>query len=163
MKANDLMKKIRAIAITVSDSRTSDNDISGETLISCLNEIEAEIVGKYIVTDDLDDLANLLKTCSLEANLIITTGGTGFSNRDNAPEATKKVIEKDAPGIAEIIRLRSLEKTPMAMLSRGIAGIRGNCLIINFPGAPKAVIECFEVVKPILQHAVNLLEGETKH
>ncbi len=163
MKANDLMKKIRAIAITVSDSRTIDNDISGETLISCLNEIEAEIVGKYIVTDDLDDLANLLKTCSLEANLIITTGGTGFSNRDNTPEATKKVIEKDAPGIAEIIRLRSFEKTPMAMLSRGIAGIRGNCLIINFPGSPKAVIECFEVVKPILQHAVNLLEGETKH
>lgn len=163
MKADYLMKNIRAIAITVSDSRTSDNDISGETLISCLKEIEAEIVGKYIVTDDLDGLVKLLKTSSLKANLIITTGGTGFSNRDNTPEATKKVIEKDAPGISEIIRLRSFEKTPMAMLSRGIAGIRGNCLIINFPGSPKAVIECFEIVKPVLQHAVNLLEGETKH
>lgn len=157
------MKKIRAIAITVSDSRTENDDISGETLISCLKEIEAKIVDRYIVTDDLDGLVELLRTCSTKANLIITTGGTGFSQRDNTPEATKKVIEKDALGIAETIRQKSLEKTPMAMLSRGIAGICRNCLIINFPGSPKAVIECFEIVKPVLQHAINLLEGETKH
>jgi len=157
------MSKIRAIAITVSDTRSENDDISGEALVECLNSIKAEIVDKIIVTDDLENLIETLKTNSEKANLIISTGGTGFSNRDNTPEATSTVIEKEAPGLAEAIRLKSLEKTPMAMLSRGICGIRGKCLIINLPGSPKAVKECFEVIKPVLQHAINLIEGETKH
>ena len=155
--------KIRAIAITVSDSRNEKNDLSGETLIACLQEINAEIVDKIIVTDDLDRLIETLKRCSEKANLVITTGGTGFAPRDNTPEATQAVIEKEAQGLAEIMRFESAKKTPMAMLSRGVCGIRGNCLIINLPGSPKAVRECFEVVKPVLQHAINLIEGEAKH
>jgi molybdopterin adenylyltransferase len=98
-----------------------------------------------------------------DINLIITTGGTGFGPRDNTPEATRAVISREAPGIAEAIRRDSAAKTPMAMLSRGIAGIRGNTLIINLPGSPKAVEECFEVIRPVLKHAIKLLSGETKH
>jgi molybdopterin adenylyltransferase len=155
--------KIRAIVITVSDSRNEKNDNSGETLVACLQEIEAEIIDKIIVTDDLQNLIKTLKSSSERANLIVTTGGTGFAPRDNTPEATKAVIEKEAQGLAEGIRQKSLEKTPFAMLSRGVCGIRGNCLIINLPGSPKAVKECFKVIKPVLQHAINLIEGETKH
>jgi molybdenum cofactor synthesis domain-containing protein len=155
--------KIRAIAITVSDSRHETDDISGATLVECLQEIEAEIIEKIIVTDDLQNLIKTLKTSSEKANLVITTGGTGFAPRDNTPEATRAVIEKEAQGLAEMMRTESVKKTPMAMLSRGVCGIRERCLIINLPGSPKAVRECFKVIKPVLQHAVNLIEGETKH
>ncbi len=157
------MNKIRAIAITVSDSRDESDDISGQTLVRCLQDIDAEIIDKLIVTDDFDNLVRTLISGSERANLIITTGGTGFAPRDNTPEATRKIIEKEATGLAEAIRAESMKKTPMAMLSRGVCGIRGNCLIINLPGSPKAVMECFEVIKPVLPHAVNLIEGETKH
>jgi molybdopterin adenylyltransferase len=155
--------KIRAIAITVSDTRHKQNDLSGETLVECLSEMDAEIVDKLIVTDDLSDLTETLKTNSERANLIITTGGTGFSQRDNTPEATRAIIEKQADGLAEMMRYETAKINPKAYLSRGVCGIRGKCLIINFPGSPKAVRECFEVIKPVLQHAINLLEGETKH
>ncbi len=157
------MKKIRAITITVSDSRQQIDDVSGETLVECLKEIGALIVDKIIVTDDFEKLVETFKTQSELANLIITTGGTGFALRDNTPEATRAVIEKEAPGMAEAIRRETAKKTPLAILSRGVCGIRRNCLIINLPGSPKAVRECFEVIKPVLQHAVNLIEGDTKH
>jgi molybdenum cofactor synthesis domain-containing protein len=157
------MMKIKAIAITISDSRNEADDISGQTLVECLREIEAEIVYKIIVSDDLEEIAETLKNCSEKANLIITTGGTGFAKRDNTPEATRKVIEKEAQGLAEFIRLKTSENTQFAWLSRGVCGIRGNCLIINFPGSPKAVKECFEVIKPLLPHAINLIIGKNKH
>lgn len=157
------MKKIKAIAITISDSRNENNDLSGEVLINCLKEIDAEIINKILVKDDLENLIETLKTSSKQANLVITTGGTGLAERDITPDATLAVIEKQVPGLAEAMRMKSLEKTPMAMISCGVCGIRGKCLIINLPGSPKAVQECFEVIKPVLQHAVNLLEGETKH
>lgn len=155
--------KIRAIAITVSDTRQETDDLSGETLISCLNEIDAEIIDKLIVTDELDELVETLKFNSDRANLIITTGGTGFAPRDNTPEASKAVIEKEAQGLAEMMRSETAKINSKAYLSRGVCGIRGRCLIINFPGSPKAVKECFEVIKPVLQHAIKLIEGETKH
>lgn len=158
-----MQSKIRAIAITVSDSRNETDDVSGETLVDCLNEIGAEIVDKVIVSDDLQNLIETLKTSSEKANLIITTGGTGFAPRDNTPEATRAVIEKEAQGLAEMMRFETAKINQKAYLSRGICGIRENCLIINLPGSPKAVRECFEVIKPVLQHAINLIEGETKH
>jgi molybdopterin adenylyltransferase len=157
------MTKIRAIAITVSDSRKPANDISGESLVECLKEINAEIVDNFIVSDDLQNLIETLKTQSTRANLIITTGGTGFSPRDNTPEATRQIIEREAQGIAEAIRFETLKTTPTAMLSRGVCGIRGTCLIINFPGSPKAVRECFDVIKSVLPHAINLLSGNSEH
>jgi molybdopterin adenylyltransferase len=155
--------KIKAVAITVSDSRKPANDFSGEVLAECLREIDAEIVDKIIVSDDLQNLIETLKTQSARSNLIITTGGTGFSPRDNTPEATRQVIEREAQGLAEAIRFETSKVTPTAILSRGICGIRGNCLIVNFPGSPKAVRECFDVIKSVLSHAINLLAGNSEH
>ncbi|MDQ3181516.1 MAG: MogA/MoaB family molybdenum cofactor biosynthesis protein [Acidobacteriota bacterium] len=157
--------KIKAIVVTVSDSRHEETDISGVTLVGLLLGIGAEVHEKLIVSDDFNDLRNTLFTLTgkEDVNLIITTGGTGFAERDNTPEATSAVIEKEAPGIAEAMRFETMKNTPMAMLSRGVCGIRGNTLIINLPGSPKGVAECFEVIKPILQHAVNLLAGKTEH
>lgn len=155
--------KIRVIAITISDSRSEIDDISGNTLVECLQEINAEILEKKIVNDDLENIITTLKECSKKANLIVTTGGTGFAPRDNTPEATRAVIEKEAPGLPEMMRFETAKINSKAYLSRGVCGIRGNCLIINLPGSPKAVKECFEVIKPLLPHAIKLIEGETDH
>ncbi len=159
-------EKIRAIVVTVSDTRRNETeDVSGATLVDLLIDMDAEIVDKIFVTDDFEDLRQRLYVLTerVDANLILTTGGTGFTPRDNTPEATRAVIEREAQGLAEAMRLETLKKTPMAMLSRGICGIRGKTLIVNLPGSPKAVRECFEVIKPVLPHAVNLISGNTKH
>lgn len=156
---------IRAIVVTVSDSRKEADDVSGVTLLGLLLGIGAEVHEKIIVSDDFDHLRQTLYVLTEreDVNLILTTGGTGFATRDNTPEATRAVIEKEAPGLAEAMRRETARVNPKAILSRGICGIRNNTLIINLPGSPKAVQECFEVIKPVLQHAVNLLEGETSH
>lgn len=167
MSENILTFPIRAVAITVSDScaRGEAEDISGQVLIECLTATNAEIVEKIIVSDDFTPLVEILKASAdrADVNLIITTGGTGFAPRDTTPEATRQIIEREAAGLAEAIRFESLKKTATAMLSRGVCGIRGNCLIINLPGSPVAVSECFAVIKPVLSHAINLLAGNTKH
>ncbi len=156
---------IKAVVVTVSDSRTEATDVSGVTLVGLLLGIGAEIVEKIIVSDDFEDLRQTLYALTMrdDANLIITTGGTGFSERDNTPEATSAVIEKEASGMAEAMRFETAKNTPMAMLSRGVCGIRNQTLIINLPGSPKGVVECFEVIKPVLPHAINLLAGKAKH
>ena len=158
---------IKAVVITVSDrcSRGEAEDLSGAVLVDCLQEIGAEIVEKIIVSDDFEPLAEILKLQAdkKEINLIVTTGGTGLTPRDNTPEATRAVIEKEASGLAEAMRFESLKKTPMAMLSRGVCGTRGKTLIVNLPGSPKAVRECFDVIKSVLPHAIDLLAGNTKH
>lgn len=161
--ANDA--KIRAIVVSVSDSRKEETDVSGVTLLGLLLSIGAEVHEKIIVSDDFGDLRNTLYSLSEreDVNLIFTTGGTGFTTRDNTPEATRAVIEKEAPGLAEAMRLETMKNTPTAMLSRGVCGIRRSTLIINLPGSPKAVQECFDVLKPVLQHAVNLLTGNLRH
>lgn len=165
LQLKNMNVKIKACAVTVSDSRTTENDTSGDLLIELLNETGAEIVERIIVTDDLENLKKtLLKSTEREdVNLIVTTGGTGFSARDNTPEATLAVIEKEARGLAEAMRLETMKKTTLAILSRGVCGIRNQTLIINLPGSPKGVRECFDVIKPVIQHAVNLICGETKH
>ena len=157
--------KIKAIVVTVSDSRTETEDVSGATLIELLSSIDAETVDKIIVSDDFEDLRQTLYSLTEreDANLIVTTGGTGFAERDNTPEATRAVIEKEAQGLAEAMRSETLKNTPMAMLSRGICGIRNQTLIINLPGSPRAVRECFEVIKPVLPHAINLISGNANH
>lgn len=158
-------KKIRAIVVTVSDSREEETDVSGITLVGLLLEIGAEVDEKIIVSDDFENLRQTLYSLTEreDINLVITTGGTGLAKRDNTPEATLAIIEREVPGIAEAMRSETLKNTQMAMLSRGICGVRNDTLIINLPGSPKAVKECFAVIKPVLQHAVNLLEGKTSH
>jgi len=157
--------KIKAAVVTASDSRNPENDMSGTTLVGLLIAMGAEVSARRIVIDDLEAIRETLFEFAArdDVNLVITTGGTGFSPRDNTPEATMAVIEKAAPGVAEAIRAASMKKTPAAMLSRGVAGIRGNTLIVNFPGSPKAVTECFEVIKPVLQHAIDLIDGDPGH
>ncbi len=157
--------KIRAVAVTVSDSRKESEDVSGVTLLGLLLSIGAEVHEKIIVSDDFDNLRQTLFALSErdDVNLVVTTGGTGFAPRDNTPEATRAVIERDAPGLAEAMRLETLKKTPLAMLSRGVCGIRRATLIVNLPGSPRAVQECFEVIRPVLQHAVNLISDQTRH
>ncbi len=157
--------KIQAAIITVSDTRTATDDLSGDKLAALLASIDAEIVERLIVTDDLDDLRDTL--CTLadreDINLIITTGGTGFGPRDNTPEATRAVIKREAPGLSEAMRRETAAMHPFAMLSRGVSGIRGTTLIINLPGSPKGVEECFNVISPVLAHAVKQISGDTRH
>ena len=157
--------KISAFIVTISDTRRLETDASGDSLAELLLSIDAKIVGKLIVSDDLDDIRStlLVLTEREDINLVLTTGGTGFALRDNTPEATRMVIDREAPGIAEAMRRETAEKTPMAMLSRGVAGIKNGTLIINLPGSPKAVAECFDVIRPILHHAVDLLAGHSSH
>jgi molybdenum cofactor synthesis domain-containing protein len=158
---------ISAVVITVSDAcaRGERHDESGDKLVKLLNDIGAQIVSREVVSDDLLPLVELLKKHSenTHVNLIVTTGGTGFGPRDNTPEATKKIIEREAPGLSEAMRAESLKHTPMGMISRGVCGIRSGCLIVNLPGSPKAVTESFAVIRPVLPHVVDLLAGKTRH
>ena len=159
--------RIRAVVITSSDACAAGEreDESGAALVELLTELGAVIVAKEIVNDDLDPLAERLRANAdlPGVNLIITTGGTGFGPRDNTPEATLRVIERAAPGLAEAMRMETLRHTPMAMISRGVCGIRSGALIVNLPGSPKAVRESFAVIQPVLSHAIALLEGRTAH
>src|SRR5512132_1931109 len=129
---------IKAVVITASDacSRGEREDASGAALVELLTNLGAEIVAARILSDDLDPLAQALREFAArsDVNLIITTGGTGLGPRDNTPEATQHVIEREAPGIAEAIRAESLKVTPMAMISRGVCGVRSGTLIVNLPG-----------------------------
>jgi molybdenum cofactor synthesis domain-containing protein len=158
---------IRAVVITASDacSRGERPDESGELLRELLRAAGAEVVQSQILSDDFDELVANLRTFAerTDVNLIVTTGGTGLGPRDNTPEATLAVIEREVPGISEAIRSESLKLTPMAMISRGVSGVLSGALIINLPGSPKAVGESFAVVRPVLNHAVALLAGQTGH
>jgi molybdenum cofactor synthesis domain-containing protein len=155
---------IHAVVITVSDrcARGEQDDESGAAVVELLKEMSAAIVATEILSDNLEPLAE--KLCAYadraDVNLIVTTGGTGFSPRDNTPEATRAVIQREAPGLSEAMRVETLKQTPMAMVSRGVSGIRSGTLIINLPGSPKAVRESFSVIKPVLSHAVALLIGK---
>ena len=157
--------QIRAVVITASDACSTGErvDESGAALVELLTSIGAQIIAKEILNDDLDPLAAQLREYADRdgVNLIVTTGGTGFGPRDNTPEATLRVIEREAPGLTEAMRFETLKNTPMAMISRGVCGIRSGTLIVNLPGSPKAVRESFAVIQPVLPHAIGLLEGKS--
>jgi molybdopterin adenylyltransferase len=150
--------------LTVSDrsSRGERPDLSGPALVALVSAQGWKIERTAILADDLAALRETLSAWADNANLdvILTIGGTGFSPRDVTPEATRLVIEREAPGLAEAMRFESLKVTPHAMLSRALAGIRGNVLIINLPGSPKAAVENFQVILPVLPHAVELLHDD---
>ena len=154
--------------LTISDKRSQGlhHDRSGEVIREILSQLGSNIIKYDIVPDEQEVIAGKLAEWADKGgvDVILTTGGTGLSQRDVTPEATLSVIEKSVPGFAEAMRAKSLEKTPMAVLSRAIAGVRGDCLIINLPGSSKAVQECLEVVLPALPHAVEIIKGEvTEH
>ncbi len=156
----------RAGIITASDQGAAGlrEDVSGRVVQEILMKQGFEIVAYQVVEDDPDKIAGIMIDMSDQQNieLIITTGGTGFSQRDQTPEATKMVVEREAPGIAEAMRAYSMTITKRAMLSRGIAGIRGNTLIVNLPGSPKAVTESLDYIVGTLEHGLEILLGRTK-
>jgi molybdopterin adenylyltransferase len=156
---------IRVAVLTASDKGAAGqrNDESGRVLREMIEASGAAVVDYVVVPDDRLTISNQLirMTEAVGADLILTTGGTGFSPRDITPEATLDVIERQVPGIPEAMRSKSLAITDRAMLSRAVAGIRNKTLIVNLPGSPKAVRECLEVILPILPHAIQILKGQT--
>lgn len=156
---------ISAAVVTVSDTRDESTDSSGTLLAELVEGIGGTVSERLILKDDFENLRQTLFVLAErpDINLILTTGGTGFSDRDNTPEATQAVIVKEAPGISEAMRRETARLNPKAILSRGVCGIRNGTLIINFPGSERGVRECFAVIAPVLQHAVNLVVGETRH
>jgi molybdenum cofactor synthesis domain-containing protein len=151
--------KIAILTISDRGAAGETEDKSGPLIAQIIGERTVwEVSSQEIVPDDQPTIARtLLQWCEDKINLILTTGGTGFAPRDVTPEATRQVIDREAPGIAEALRAESLKITRHAMLSRAVAGIRGRTLIINLPGSPKAVKENLDVLLPILPHALDLL------
>lgn len=152
-----------AAVITVSDkgSRGERVDESGAVICEILEQNLFDVPYKTIVADEVAEIQSAITTASdMHIQLIITTGGTGFSKRDVTPEATLPLIERDASGIAEAIRYYSLQVTPRAMLSRGVSGIRGDSLIVNLPGSPKAVREALGFVLDSIKHGLDILCGD---
>lgn len=157
---------ITAGILTISDkgSRGEREDLSGREIERMIKGLPAEVKAYEIIPDEVDIIRTRLIEFVDEKGLdiVLTTGGTGVSPRDVTPEATRSVIEKELPGMAEAMRLESLKKTPTAMISRAVAGIRRQSIIINLPGSPGAVRENLSVVLPALSHAVEKLKGDTR-
>ena len=157
------MSRPQAKVVTVSDGVVAGTreDRSGEALAAALEDAGFEVVERSVVADGVASVAGeLARATASFTGLVVTTGGTGFSPRDHTPEGTTEIIERSAPGLAEAMRLAN----PLGRLSRGVAGIRGHCVILNTPGSPAGAVECFGAVADVLPHALALLADEpTRH
>lgn len=154
--------KVAILTISDKGSRGEREDKSGPTIKQMIKDLPADIIYYEIIPDEKDKIIEALKMASdqLKADLILTTGGTGLSPRDVTPDATLEVIDKEVPGFSEAMRAESLKKTPHAMISRAVSGIRGSTLIINLPGSQKGVRENLSVILPALPHALSKLKGD---
>ena len=151
------------ITISTSVAAGETEDLSGKALTAIAEAAGAEVVASEVVADDreaIEDVPRRLSAPEAEIALIFTTGGTGLTSDDLTPEATRAVIDRDAPGFAEAMRAESLKYTPMGIVSRGVSGIAGRTLIVNFPGNPKSIGELFPVIAPTLPHVVATLQRE---
>ncbi len=153
--------------LTVSDtgSKGEREDYSGDTIVELMSEAGFTQVRRTIVPDEVDQISACLREwCdSAAADVVVTTGGTGLGPRDVTPEATRGVIDIEAPGIAEAMRMETLKNTPFAMLSRGVVGVRNGCLIVNLPGSPSGVRETLEVALTSMPHALEMIRGWRTH
>jgi len=162
------MDTIRAAVLTISDKGYTGQreDVSGPVLADLVRQMGAEVVRQTILPDERAEIVGLLVILADEMalDLVMTTGGTGLTPRDVTPEATRAVVEREIPGLTEVLRFEGYRQTPLAVISRGVAGTRGKTLIVNLPGNPRAVREGMETLTPILPHAVQMIRGEdTEH
>ena len=158
---------IRTAVVTISDSvaRGTREDRSGIALRQRAEQLGWEVAAIEVVEDDCASIARLLAELADRRNvsLILTTGGTGIAQRDVTPEATRAVVDREIPGLGELMRAEGRRFTPRAVLSRGIAGTRGRTLIVNLPGSPKGAVESLDAVAALAPHIIDLLEGRTEH
>jgi molybdopterin adenylyltransferase len=156
-----------AAVITISDSSHAGQreDVSGPAVFARLEATGFTVVERKVIPDERGEIAKLLREMAdlCLASVIFTTGGTGIALRDVTPEATRDVIDREIPGFGELMRLRGLEKTRLAPLSRALAGTRGNVLIVNLPGSPKAAVESLDAILGLVPHVLDLLAGRTSH
>ena len=154
-----------AAILTISDSAHEGKreDLSGPAIVAELKAAGFQIASTAVVPDEQDQIEEALKVCCLAVPLVVTVGGTGIAARDVTPEATLAVVDRTVPGIAERMRVLGALQTPLAALSRGVCGVRGQALILNQPGSPKAAVESLQAIIEVLPHALELLRGNTAH
>jgi len=153
---------LNAAVVTVSDSVAAGTNVdrSGEVVVTVLETLGFSIVSTSVVPDGIDTVADELTRLADAVDLIVTTGGTGLSPRDLTPEGTRRVIDREISGLSEAMRADTFGKVPFGMLSRGVSGLVGTCVIVNLPGSPKAVAEGLDVIGPVLVHAVEIASGD---
>jgi molybdopterin adenylyltransferase len=153
---------VRAAILTVSDAgaRGERDDASGDLIAARLADLPATVVTRGMVPDEQPMIAAWVSSAADSAELLVITGGTGLAPRDVTPQAVRPLLDYEVPGMAEAMRLRGLDSTPHAMLSRQVAGVRGRCLVLALPGSPRGVGDCLDAVWPALPHGLRLLRGE---